>query len=107
MNQQTNANEQECGDDEEWKILEMMHNITHSNVPHDNMEEYSAERANIIVRVMVDINENIQWKGIKFTKQFRDRYMAQFSQQYIFEKGLKKFGDRGKAAAEKELDQLH
>ena len=27
--------------------------------------------------------------------------------QYIVEKGLKKFGERGKQAAEKELDQLH
>ena len=40
-------------------------------------------------------------------RQFGDNYQTQFSQQYILEKGLKKFGERGKLAAEKELDQLH
>ena len=63
------------------------------DIPAKSMEEYNTDRANITARVMVDINENIQQKGINFTKQFGDRYMAQFSQQYIFEKGLKKFGD--------------
>ena len=33
--------------------------------------------------------------------------MAQFSRQYIFKKGIKKFGDRRKSAAKKELDPLH
>ena len=103
----TNVGEQKCGDNEEWNKLEMTHNITHSDVPAKNMEEYNANRANIIARVMADINKNIQRKGINFTKQFGDQYMAQFSQQYIFEKGLKKFGDQGRAAAKKELNQLH
>ena len=40
-------------------------------------------------------------------RQFRENCQAQFSQQYILEKGLKKFGEWGKLAAEKELDQLH
>ena len=56
---------------------------------------------------MVDIHDNIERKGIGFVQQFGDQYAAQFSQQYIFEKGIKKFGDRGKSAAEKELEQLH
>ena len=98
---------QQCKGDEEWNPLEMMHNITHSDTPSENMEEYNTNWANIIARVMVDINENIQRKGINFTKQFGEQYMTQFSQQYIFEKGLKKFGDWGRAAAEKELNQLH
>ena len=50
----------------------MTHNITHSNVPVKNMEEYNANRANIIARVMVAINDNIRRKGINFTKQFGD-----------------------------------
>ncbi len=32
---------------------------------------------------------------------------ASFAQQHILQKGLKKYGDRGSAAATKELDQLH
>ena len=93
MNPQTNAGEQECKDDKKWNTLEFMRNITHSNIPPENVEEYNTDRANIIARAMVDINENVQRKGINFAKQFGDQYMAQFSQQYIFEKSLKKFGD--------------
>ena len=61
----------------------------------------------MIAKMMVEINGNVSQKGVKFVRQFGDNYVKQFSQQYILEKGLKKFGERGKLAAEKELDQLH
>ena len=61
----------------------------------------------MIAKMMVEINGNVSQKGVKFVRQFGDNYVKQFSQQYILEKGLKKFGEKGKLAAEKELDQLH
>ena len=53
------------------------------------------EKAFLVARLMVDIN-------LKTTSQG-----ASFVQQYILQKGLKKFGDEGRKAATKEADQLH
>ena len=92
---------------QEWIHLEQQHNIKSSDVNADNIDEYSADRANLIAQVMNDINSNVTRNGLNFIKQFGKEYEAQFSQQYIFEKGVKKFGERGRSAAEKELDQLH
>ena len=57
--------------------------------------------------MIAELNANISQKGVQFVRQFGKNYENQFSQQYIMEKGLKKFGERGREAAEKELDQLH
>ena len=65
------------------------------------------DRANIIVQIIVNINGNVSQNGVNFVTQFGKAYENQFGQQYMFEKGLKKFGNCGKLAAEKELDQLH
>ena len=83
-------------DDDEWNTLEMCHNLltqVHPNPEED--VEYSPQLAMVIARVMSDINSKSTAHG------------ASFAQQYIFEKGLKKFKQRGSDAAAKELDQLH
>ena len=45
-------------------------------------------------------------KEFIFVRQFGERYKKQFSQQFVMEKGLKRFGERGKQAAKKGLGQL-
>ena len=83
-------------DDDEWNTLEMCHNLiaqVHPNPEED--VEYNPNLAMVIARVMSDINSKSTAHG------------ASFAQQYIFEKGLKKFKQRGSDAAAKELDQLH
>jgi len=92
---------------QEWIKMETLHNIVSSEIPENNIEEYSTEQAIVIAQVINDIHGNISQKGIDFVEQFGKTYETQFSQQYIFEKGLKKFGDCGRSAAEKELEQLH
>ena len=69
--------------------LEASHNIITSEVNPENIDEYSGERAIMIAKVMVDIHHNVSRKGITFVEQFGKNYQAQFSQQYIMEKGLK------------------
>ena len=51
--------------------------------------------AMVYARYMTEINERVLETG------------ASFAQQYMLNKGLKVFGERGRAAAGKELDQLH
>ena len=48
---------------------------------------------------MVQIYEQPTLHGIEFVQQH--------AQQYVFEKGLKIFGEKGEEAAKTELDQLH
>ena len=87
-------------------VLEANHNIITSEVKAENIDEYSGERAIMIAKAMVDIHQNVSRKCITFVEQFGMTYQAEFSQQYIMKKGLKKFGERGKLAAKKELNQL-
>ena len=51
--------------------------------------------APVIAMVMSQIQAKVAAKGVSL------------GQQYIFRKGLKVFGEKGKEAANKELDQLH
>ena len=87
--------------------MEQQHNLNSSDITADNTDEYSANRATLIAQVINDINSNVSSNGLNFIKQFGNEYEAQFSQQYVFEKGIKMFGEQGRSAAEKELDQLH
>ena len=48
---------------------------------------------------MVDINGSVTRRGLAIVESF--------AQQYILEKGLKKFGNKGEQAAYKEMEQLH
>jgi hypothetical protein len=58
----------------------------------NNVDEYNPQHAMLIARYMVDINAKASAQG------------ASFGQQYILQKGLKKFKQAGEQAASKELD---
>ena len=68
-----------------------------------NMEneelEYNVNLAQIIGQIMVDINGSVTRRGLDV--------LESFAQQYMLEKGLKKFGDKGEQATYKEVEQLH
>ena len=64
-------------------------------LPEAIVEEYNPQLAMVIACYMTNINAKVTAQG------------ATFSQQYILQKGLKKFEQRGTQAAFKELDQLH
>ena len=57
--------------------------------------EYEPDMAQVIAQLMTEINMRASAEG------------ASFAQQYLLQKGLKKFGEKGMAASRKELDQLH
>ena len=63
--------------------------------PDAEVTEYNPQLAMVIARCMADINGKVTAHG------------ASYAQQYILQKGLKKFKERGSDAAIKELDQLH
>ncbi len=82
--------------DQEWQELEQRHNnFDQVNIKDGKHIECSTVQAMVIAQFMTEINERATTEG------------ASFGQQYIFQKGIKKFGKRGSAAAAKELDQLH
>src|SRR4029078_8048442 len=68
---------------------------TPDTLPKAEVEEYNPQLAMVIARCMADINAKVMVQG------------ASYGQQYILQKGLKKFKERGSKAAIKELDQLH
>ena len=63
------------------------------------VEEYSAETAQVIATVMC------HWNNV--CREFDDTTLAMFIQTYSLNKGIKKFGQKGKDAAIKEMKQLH
>jgi len=82
--------------DDEWYKMEQCHNLVTQVRPNPNEDRcYTPQKAMVIARVMTEINARSTVQG------------ASFGQQYILQRGLKKFGDKGAAAASKELDQLH
>ena len=64
-------------------------------LPDAIIEEYNPQLAMVIARYMADINAKATAHGVSF------------SQQFILQKGLKKFEEQGLQATFKELDQLH
>jgi hypothetical protein len=83
-------------DDDEWYKLEQCHNLVAQVPPNPRKDRsYTPQKAMVIARVMSDINSKATIHG------------ASFAQQYIVQRGLKKFGQRGADAATKEMDQLH
>ena len=76
--------------------MEYCHNIIVQN-ENNYLEkiEYSYSMAQMIARLMDDYNERITMNGFSFV------------QQYMIKQGLKIFGEKGKKAASKEVDQLH
>ena len=61
--------------------------------------ENNLNLAQVIGQIMVEINGSITRRGLAIVESF--------AQQYILEKGLKKFGNKGEQAAYKEMEQLH
>ena len=70
--------------DAEWTRLVHQHNFSQTDSPPEGQLDYELEKAFLVARIMVDIN-------LKTTSQG-----ASFVQQYILQKGLKKFGDEGR-----------
>jgi hypothetical protein len=71
----------------------------HLSTEKATVEEYSQETAQVIATVMG------HWNNI--CRQFDETTLAMFIQTYSLNKGIKKFGQKGKDAAIKELKQLH
>ena len=75
--------------EESYKVL------TQEHPNPDQDRTYEPQKAMVIARLIGDIQHKATIQG------------ASFMQQYIFQRGRKKFGQRGDDAASKELDQLH
>eukprot|EP00980_Cylindrotheca_fusiformis_P025045 scaffold12973_cov60-Cylindrotheca_fusiformis.AAC.1 len=56
---------------------------------------YTTSKASVIAHVMTELRGKVMQQG------------HCFGQQYIMQKGLKVFGEKGKKAATKEMDQLY
>ena len=61
--------------------------------------EYNPNLAQIIGHLIADINGSVTRRGLDI--------LESFAQQYMLEKGLKKFGDKGEQATYKEMEQMH
>ena len=89
--QQQQKKKVQFSDEKEWQYN--LFAQVHPN-PNDDAE-YSEELAPVIAAYMIQLSAIAANHG------------ASFAQQYILQKGLKIFKERGVAASEKELDQLH
>ena len=81
---------------ERYEWLEHCHNLHASDDQADEIEteEYTPENARVIAHCMIQIMQGCMTRGWSF------------AQQYIFQRGLKIFKERGEAAAVKEIEQL-
>jgi hypothetical protein len=78
------------------RSIEQDHLILHqTDRNNDRYFEYEEDIAIVAARTIGLFNCEVSQKG------------ALFSQQYILQKGLKKFGEEGRHAATEEHDQLH
>jgi hypothetical protein len=76
--------------------LEYDHNlITQNEADGGQIKEYSPSDAMLMARLINDLNTRVVREG------------ASFAQQYLLNKGLKIFGQKGQDASKKEMDQLH
>jgi two-component sensor histidine kinase len=82
--------------EDELKQLEYCHNLVLQVKPTEEQTiEYGSNQAMLTARFIQDITRNVIKHG------------ASFAQQYILQKGLKVFGNKGREASRKEIDQLH
>ena len=80
--------------------LEMCHSIqVPTRSKKERTVEYDVEMAGMMASYICYINNASERRGIQFAECF--------GQQYNLKQGLKRFGERGKKALRKELDQLH
>ena len=76
------------------KQLEYCHNLITQTISNES-KEYSPTEAMFMARLINDLNIKIIKKG------------ASFAQQYLLNKGIKVFGQRGRDTSMKEMNQLH
>jgi hypothetical protein len=82
--------------EDELRQLENCHNLVAQVKPDEEMNiAYGSNKAMLIGRFVQDITMNVNKHG------------ASFAQQYMLQKGLKVFGNKGHEASMKEIDQLH
>jgi hypothetical protein len=82
--------------EDELKQLEYCHNLVcQVKLEKEKIIEYGSCQAMLIARFIQDITINVNQHG------------AFFAQQYMLQKGLKVFGQKGHNALKKEIDQLH
>jgi hypothetical protein len=82
--------------EDELSQLEYCHNLVAQVKPDKEVNiEYGSSEAMLIARFIQDITMNVNKHG------------ASFAQQYMLQKGLKVFGNKGHEASMKETDQLH
>jgi hypothetical protein len=83
----------ECDAEQE---LEHHHNLITENEPDEGQsKEYSPSDAMLMARLIYNLNTRVVREG------------ASFAQQYLLNKGLKIFGQKGRDASKKEMEQLH
>lgn len=83
-------------DDKDVMKMEMQHNLfQQTKVEDDICHEYNPTTGRVIARTIEEFRRGVKEKGVSF------------AQQYLLNKGLKKFGDRGAKAATAEMDQLY
>jgi hypothetical protein len=76
--------------------LEYCHSlITQNEADEGQSMEYSPSDAILMARLIYDLNTRALREG------------ASFAQQYLLNKGLKIFGQKGGDVSNKEIDQLH
>jgi hypothetical protein len=81
---------------DELRQLEYCHNLVAQVKPDEEMNiEYGSNEAMLIARFIQEITMNVNKHG------------ASFSQQYMLQKGLMVFGNKGHKASMKEINQLH
>eukprot|EP00980_Cylindrotheca_fusiformis_P025483 scaffold13833_cov71-Cylindrotheca_fusiformis.AAC.1 len=73
--------------------IEKCHNLMSQSVDKESEIVYNTSKASVIAHVMTELRGKVMQQG------------HCFGQQYIMQKGLKVFGDKGKKAATKEMDQ--
>jgi hypothetical protein len=83
----------ECNTEQE---LEYHYNLITQNEPYEDQSKiYSPSNAMLMARLIYDLNTRLVREGVSF------------AQQYLLDKGLKIFGQKGQDASKKEMDQLH
>ena len=76
--------------------LEYRHNLFQQTKPNASQsKEYSPSDAMLVARLINNLNNKVTREG------------TSFAQQYLLNKGLKVFGQKGREASKKEMDQLH
>jgi hypothetical protein len=82
-------------EDEVLAAKEVCHNIICPEpTDPDRRLDYTEDEAAVLAMYMTELQQKIEEKGVAFV------------QQYLLRDGLKKFGEKGREAALKEMDQL-